>query len=400
MHITRKLIFAAQEAARFFRAVAILGPRQSGKTTLAQHAFPSHRYVSLEDLDVRLRAETDPRLFLQEYPNEHGIILDEIQNVPSLLSYIQTIVDEKKQNGFFVFTGSQNFLLNESISQTLAGRIAILTLYPLSIQELELSGKLPAQIEEAVYKGGYPAVYAENVPVDKMYANYIRTYVERDVRQIKKITNLNAFQNFLLLCAGRIGQLLNISSLANDCGIDIKTAHEWISILEASYIIFLLYPYYKNFGKRVIKTPKLFFVDTGVACSLLNIKDQDQLLEHYMRGPLVESYIISDLYKQYYNIDTKPSLFFWRDYQGQEFDCLVEEALFLAPIEIKAGRTISQHFFKQFEYWKEVESNIPSHNFVIYTGADDQTWPKAKVLTWKSAGSFVQNYVAKKKLNS
>lgn len=387
--IYRDLTESLKTAARYFRAVAVLGPRQSGKTTLVQAVFPEHRYVSFEDLDIRERAKNDPRLFLAEYPTQQGIILDEIQHVPDLLSYIQTIVDREKRNGYFIITGSQNFLLNEAVSQTLAGRLALLTLYPLSTHELERAALLPNSIEEAVFHGGYPAIYAEKVPASMAYANYIRTYIERDVRQIKHVVDLSTFQRFLQLCAGRIGQLLNMQSLANDCGIDVKTAREWLSLLEASYVVFLLHPYYKNFGKRLIKSPKLYFVDTGLACALLNLRSHEQLLEHYLRGALVESYVISDLYKQYYNLNIRPSIYFWRDYQGNEIDCLLEEALYLAPIEIKAGRTVSNDYFKQFSYWKEIDVAQPSLNFVIYAGAEDQTWPQAQVLTWKRAGSLI-----------
>lgn len=380
-------------AAKYFRVVALLGPHGSGKKKLAQTVFPQHRYVSLEDLDVREQAVRDPRAFLQRYPTEQGIILDEIQHAPDLLSYIQTIVDREKKNGFFIITGSQNFLVNEAVSQTLAGRLALLTLYPLSIAELQQAVVLPNSLEEAVFKGCYPVLYAEHTPTSTMYANYIRTYIERDVRQIKNVVDIQQFQRFLQLCAGRIGQLLNIQALASDCGIDIKTARSWLSILEASYIIFLQYPFYKNFGKRLIKSPKLYFVDTGIACSLLNIRNYEQLFEHYMRGHLVESYMIADLYKQYYNLDVRPSIYFWRDYQGNEIDCILEEALYLAPLEIKAGLTISKDYFKQFIYWKQLDIPTPSLNFVIYAGDEQQTLPEAEVIGWKYAGSLVRRLI-------
>lgn len=388
--IHRELSEALRVAASFFRAVAVLGPRQSGKTTLVQTIFPNHRYVSLEDLDMRERAINDPRLFLAEYPSEQGIILDEIQHAPDLLSYIQTIVDREKRNGFFIITGSQNFLVNEAVSQTLAGRLALLTLYPLSTHELENAKILPDTIEEAVFNGGYPSIYAEGAPVGITYANYIRTYIERDVRQIRNIVDLNAFQRFLQLCAGRIGRLLNIQELSSDAGIDTKTAREWLSVLEASYVIMLVHPYYKNFGKRLIQAPKLYFVDTGLACSLLNIRNYEQLFEHYLRGGLVESYVMSDFYKQYFNLNIKPSIYFWRDYQGNEIDCLLEEALYLAPIEIKAGRTVTNDYFKQFEYWKNLNTSMPSLNFVVYAGEDDHKRSQAQVLGWRSAGSLVR----------
>jgi predicted AAA+ superfamily ATPase len=296
--IRRDLTDHLLDAANQFGAVAVLGPRQSGKTTLVQTVFKNHKYVSLEDLDRRALAHADPRRFLQDYGNEFGIILDEIQHAPELLSYIQTIIDQEKKKGYFIITGSQNILVNQAITQTLAGRLAILTLFPLSINELNKAGMLSGNIEETVFKGSYPRIYSENVSPIKLYANYVRGYVERDVRQVKNILDLNLFQNFIQLCAGRIGQVLNLSSLGNDCGIDQKTVLSWISLLEASYVIFLLRPYYKNFGKRLIKAPKLYFVDTGLACSLLNIKSAQEFSEHYLRGGLVESLIISDLFKQ------------------------------------------------------------------------------------------------------
>lgn len=238
MFIKRDLSLRLHEAASEFSVIAIFGPRQSGKTTLAQKAFPKHRYVSLEDLDTRALAKADPRRFLAEYPTGHGVVLDEIQHVPQLLSYMQTIVDREKKNGFFVITGSQNFLVDEAIMQTLAGRMSVLTLLPLSLSELETAHLLPGKIGELVYHGTYPKIYAENVSPERLYSNYIRLYVERDVRQIKNVSDLNTFQKFMRLCAGRIGQVLNLSSLGNDCGINHSTAKAWISLLEASYVIF------------------------------------------------------------------------------------------------------------------------------------------------------------------
>lgn len=386
--IQRDLATYVKQAALEFPVVAVLGPRQSGKTTLVQSVFSNHRYVSLEDFDIRTLANADPRRFLQEYPSEYGIILDEIQHAPALLSYIQTIVDREKKNGYFVVTGSQNLLVNEAVTQTLAGRIALLTLFPLSIAELDKAALLPNTIEQIIFSGSYPRIYSAHASPERTYANYIRTYIERDVRQIKNVTNLTLFQNFIQLCAGRIGQVLNLSSLGNDCGIDHKTAQAWLSLLEASYIVFLLHPYYKNFGKRLIKAPKLYFVDTGIACSLLHIKSAQVLSQHYMRGHLIESFVISDLFKQYYNLDQRPSLYFWRDYQGNEIDCILEEALHTLPIGIKAGKTVSKDYFKQFSYWKNITDS--SEQVVIYGGSDNQIWPEAKVLNWQTAGKLVK----------
>jgi len=391
MLIKRALEDKVLEAASEFPVIAIVGPRQSGKTTLSQITFPKHRYISLEDYDIRTLAQTDPRKFLSEYPTEFGIILDEIQHVPELLSYMQTIVDREKKNGYFIVTGSQNFLVDEVITQTLAGRMAVLTLLPLSISELENSDLLPAKIETLVYKGSYPRVYAADVSVDRLYANYIRLYVERDVRQIKNVSDLRMFQKFMRLCAGRIGQVLNLTSLGNDCGINHSTAKAWISLLETSYVVFLLYPYYKNFGKRLIKSPKLYFIDTGIACSLLKIRSAQELSDHYLRGGLTESLIISDFLKQQYNLDQQPSLYFWRDNTGNEIDCIIDESKYPISVEIKAGKTVAPDFFKEINYWNRITNNPQAPKYLVYGGTENQSWPQAKVLSWKSAGNLIKD---------
>ena len=387
MIIQRDLTIHLEEAAKLFPVVAVLGPRQSGKTTLVQQVFKKHNYVSLEDLDIRALAIADPRRFLQDYTNEHGIILDEIQRSPDLLSYIQTIVDKEKKRGYFILTGSQNLMISEAISQTLSGRIALLTLFPLSIHELSNANLLPDKIEDAVFTGSYPRAYIDKITPEKLYPNYISTYVERDVRQIKNVADLNTFQKFVQLCAGRIGQILNLASLGNDCGIDQKTAKAWISVLEASYIIFLVQPYYKNFGKRVIQSPKLYFVDTGIACSLLRMKSPKDLIEHYLRGHLVESFIVSDLFKQYYNIDQRPSIYFWRD-QSHEIDVIIDQALKNTAIEIKAGKTVASDYFNQLLYWKNITES-KNINYIIYAGESNQGWPNAEVLSWKNSGNII-----------
>lgn len=395
MIIKRSLTEKVMEAALEFPVVAIVGPRQSGKTTLTQIAFPRHKYLSLEDHDVRALALADPRKFLAEYPTEYGLILDEIQHAPLLLSYMQTIVDREKKNGFFIVTGSQNFLVDEAITQTLAGRMAVLTLLPLSIEELKTAHLLPDTIETYAYKGSYPKLYADDVSVERLYTNYIRLYVERDVRQIKNVSDLTTFGRFMKLCAGRTGQILNLTSLGNDCGINHSTAKAWISLLEASYIIFLLYPYYKNFGKRIIKSPKLYFFDTGIVCSLLNIRSPQELSDHYLRGGLIESLIIADLMKQQYNLDRKPTFYFWRDSAGHEIDCVVDESQYPVPIEIKAGKTVVSDFFKEIVYWNNVTQNSSAPSFLIYGGTEDQSWPQAKVVSWNSSGDLVKRLSSK-----
>lgn len=389
-YIKRAISPQLQEASREFPVIAIMGPRQSGKTTLAQVEFPNHRYISLEDFDVRHLAVADPRKFLSEYPSSSGIILDEIQHAPQLLSYMQTIVDREKKNGYFIITGSQNFLIDEAITQTLAGRMAVLTLLPLSISELESADLLPSQIETLIYKGSYPRAHAEKVSIDRLYSNYIRLYVERDVRQIQNVSDLNVFQKFMRLCAGRIGQVLNVSSLGNDCGITHNTAKAWLSLLEASYVIFLLHPYHRNYGKRLIKSPKIYFIDTGIACSLLKIRSAEELSDHYLRGGLVETLIIVDFLKQQYNFEQQPSLYFWRDKTGHEIDCIIDEARYPVPVEIKAGKTVARDFFKELAYWKKT-SNMPDvPQYLIYGGSENQSWPQAEVLGWQSAGNLIR----------
>lgn len=388
--ILREMAHILQEAAQQFRVVTILGPRQSGKTTLAQETFKNHTYVSLEDLDIRAHALEDPREFLEFHKNPHGIILDEIQNVPTILPYIQTMVDREKINGYFILTGSQNFLINEAITQTLAGRMAVLTLLPLSISELKDNKLLPKTAEGYIYKGSYPQLYAQKTNIQLWYSSYTLSYIERDVRQVTTINELTTFKLFLQLCAGRIGQSLNISSLANDCGITQRTADKWLSLLQASYIIILLQPYYKNFSKRLVKTPKLYFYDTGLACSLLGIESEDQVKTHYLRGGLMENLIITDLYKQYAHKGRSPHLYFWRDNHGHEIDCLIEKGTYLFPIEIKAGKTISSNYFSGLNYWNELTHNDPTQSLVVYSGSEDQKRSNGNVFSWQSASQIIE----------
>ncbi len=395
MLITRALTKQVIEASKEFPVIAIVGPRQSGKTTLVQIIFPKHRYVSLEDYDIQMLARTDPRKFLSEYPTKFGLILDEIQRAPELLSYMQTIVDREKKNGYFIVTGSQNFLVDEAITQTLAGRMAVLTLLPLSMAEFKHADLLPEKIETLVWKGCYPKAHAQKSSFERLYDNYIRLYIERDVRQIKNVADLNTFQKFMQLCAGRVGQVINLTSLGNDCGINHSTVKAWISLLEASYIIFLLHPYYKNFGKRLIKAPKLYFIDTGIACSLLRIRSAQELSDHYMRGGLVESFIIGDLLKQQHNLEQRPSLYFWRDQTGHELDCVIDESKYPVPVEIKAGKTVVPDFFKDLNYWQSITNTPQAPRYLIYGGSENQSWPQADVLSWKSADNLIKKLSAR-----
>ncbi len=379
--IRRDATASVKKFAKVYPVISILGPRQSGKTTLAKLVFNKYRYVNFEDFRLRAYAETDPYKFLDEYSDGPGVIFDEIQHVPSLLSYIQIYSDQHERPGFFILTGSQNFLLSETISQSLAGRMAIVTLLPLSINELKDKER---SLDTLILNGGYPRIYAQDVSPLTWYPFYIQQYVERDVRQMINIHNLNDFQRFIRLCAGRVGQLLNLASLASDCGISSPTAKAWLSLLEASYIIFLLQPYNKNFNRRFIKSPKIFFNDTGILCSLLGIQNEEQLSSHYAYGNIFESLVISEIRKEYYNRGAFPHLYFWQTSSGKEVDCIVESGTRLIPIEVKAGRTINTEYFEGLTYWYDLVKMDPSTGFIIYGGTENQTRSKGKVLGWTS----------------
>ncbi len=362
--------------------LAILGPRQSGKTTLARAAFSKHIYISLENFEEREFALRDPQHFLEVNTNEYGIILDEIQHVPQLLSYIQTRVDEAHKPGYFILTGSQNILVNQAVSQTLAGRVAIFTLLPLSIAELRVNKLLPSTIEALAVKGSYPRIYAYDLEPTPWYQDYIETYVEKDVRLIANVVNLSLFRKFIRLCAGRIGQLLNIASLATECGIDQRTAKAWLSVLEASYIIFLLQPHHVNFNKRLTKSPKLYFYDAGLICALLDIKSEAHLNDHYLRGNIIESLMISEIFKHYYNNADRPNnVYFWRNQTGNEIDCIIQKGVALIPIEIKASKTIVSDFFKGLTYWSEL-TELPPSGYIIYGGEKNQSRKEGSVVSW------------------
>jgi uncharacterized protein len=374
-----------------FPVVGLFGPRQSGKTTLVQHVFNKHKYLNFEDPNIRLFASKNPRDFLREYENKHGLILDEFQYVPEILSYIQLESDQKDRAGYFVLTGSQNFLMNEAITQSLAGRIGILTLLPLSAYELKQNKLLSDNINEVIVKGSYPRLFAKKIaPVD-LYPSYIHSYVERDIRQLINVENLNTFQKFMHLCAGRIGQLLNVADLSTQCGIDQKTTKRWLSILEACYIIFLLKPYHENFNKRVTKSPKLFFYDTGLACSLLNIRSSSELALSSFRGHLFECYIIADIFKQYFSYSTNAPLYYWRDLNGRiEIDGLLDAGIKKIPIEIKSGSVISGRYFDSLERWNHIAQANSSEGYVIYAGQTNYKGKKGNVISWQDAAILLK----------
>ncbi len=388
MYIKRIMEKDVKEGSKYFPVVAILGPRQSGKTTLAKKVFSNHKYISLEDTDIREVIKRDPRSFLKLNKNEHGIIIDEFQHVPDLLSYIQTFVDKEKKMGYFILTGSQNFLMNQAISQTLAGRISIHTLLPLSIEELKTHKLLSEDVEYFLSKGFYPAIYDRNIPQDKLYSQYLKTYIERDVRQLAHVGDLTTFQTFLTLCAQRVGQLLNYSELSRACRISDQTVRRWLSILEASYIIFLLHPYHKNMGKRLIKTPKLHFYDTGLVSFLLKIKQEDFLL-HNMRGNIFESFVISEIIKNFYNKGKDPNIYFWRDRYEHEVDCVIEYGTKVIAIEVKAKRTFNSRIFQGLSYWNELNPETYKSYIVHAANKNEVTTSHKNLISWQNINEII-----------
>jgi predicted AAA+ superfamily ATPase len=369
-----KMISLAQK----FQVITLTGPRQSGKTTLVRATFPDWPYVSLEEPDIRQIALTDPRGFLENYPK--GAILDEIQNTPELFSYIQRMVDENRQI-HFVLTGSSNFLLMEKISQTLAGRTAVLHLLPFSIKELE---PLAGPYENLIFKGQYPRIYDRDISPTDFYPSYIQTYVDRDVRLIKNIGDINAFIQFTQLCAGRIGQPLNFASLAADAGISPNTAKSWLSILESSFILYRLQPYYQNFNKRLIKSPKLYFYDTGVACSLLGIREQGQVNYHYLKGSLFENLILNEFIKRSFNRGENPQLYYWQDNHGKEIDCLLVNGERVTAVEIKSGKTLSSSYFDNLKYWQSLAAFPENQQYVVYGGEQSMQTSAGILISWQN----------------
>lgn len=378
--IERTLQKKLSELIKKYPTVTLTGPRQSGKSTLLRHTFPDYQYVSLEDPDMRLFAIDDPRGFLATYPDK--TIIDEAQRVPALFSYIQTHIDKEGREGMYMLAGSHNFLLMESIGQSLAGRTAILKLLPFSHAEMKQSGILPKSVNEEIFNGSYPRLYDKDIAPTDYYPHYIQTYVERDVRMMKNIGDLSKFIRFIKLCAGRIGQLLNLSSLANECGVAVSTVSAWISVLEASYICYLLKPDYNNYAKRLVKTPKLYFYDTGLACSLLDIRTPEQVSTHFLRGGLFENLVINEFIKTACHNGEEPNLTFWRDSTGNEVDLLQYADGKQYAYEIKSGATYSPDFFKGIAKWAKLSGTDPARCFAIYNGDKNMKTSSGELLTW------------------
>jgi predicted AAA+ superfamily ATPase len=364
-----------------FKCVAVTGARQSGKTTLVKQTFKDLPYVSLENLDTRQFALEDPRGFLQSYPK--GAIFDEIQRTPNLFSYLQEVLDNSSQKGRYILTGSNNFLLQQSITQSLAGRVGYLTLLPFSMNELASLNALPDSDLTLMIKGFYPPIYDQFIPVNDWCPNYIRTYIERDVRQVKNVTDLIVFERFIKILAGRTAQEFNASSLALETGVDVKTIQSWVGILESSYIVYLLKPHYKNFNKTIVKRPKIYFYDTALVCSLMGIRTEDQLDLNPAKGAIFENMVINEFVKNCTNSGNEINLYYWRDKTGHEIDLIVDNFPDLLPIEIKSGKTINSEFFKNLIYWIKLSGNNKAQ--LLYGGDQYQKYSSGiEVKNWRS----------------
>jgi predicted AAA+ superfamily ATPase len=387
--IPRDISAALRKVAKGYPVVAITGPRQAGKTTLSRLEFPDKTYVSLEDPDHLRFALSDPRGFLQGLP--HGAILDEVQRAPELFSYIQGIVDARQEPGFFVLTGSQHFGLLAQISQTLAGRVALLELLPFAWSELQSAGIEVASLDHLLFQGQYPPLYDRDLDPLDWYGDYIRTYVERDVRHITAVQDLNLFQNFVRLCAGRVGQVLDMAGLASDAGIAHNTARAWMSVLEASYIVYRLTPHHQNFSKRLMKRPKLYFYDTGLVARLLSLRSADELRLHPLRGQLFECWVVSEVCKWNLHHRQQLSLHFWRDHKGREIDLLIDRGRGVVAIEIKSGATINADFFRGLAYYQHLAQDHLEQSFLIYGGDQQQTRSAAMVLPWHQITTLTES---------
>lgn len=368
--------------AQQYPVITVMGPRQSGKTTLVRQLFSDYAYINLESPEVRELAARDPKALLARH--DSGLIIDEIQNFPELLSYIQVLVDEKQQMGSYILTGSHQISLHEAISQSLAGRTAILQLLPMSLAELMMNSidKKVDDIDELMLLGGYPRVHATPLAPTQMYRDYVQTYLEKDVRQMINLKDLLLFRRFLKLCASRTGQVLNMNSLSNDLGISHHTIKHWLSILQASYLIQLLPAYYENFGKQIIKSPKLYFTDVGLACYLLDIEDFRQVNRDPLRGHLFETLVVMELVKARLNQARDPNLYFYRDSQKNEVDIIYKRGVELIPIEIKSAQTITRSYFKGLDYFKSKAGDRAPCSYLIYSGKEEYEMNFTRVLNF------------------
>jgi predicted AAA+ superfamily ATPase len=384
--VPRRLGTRLRALARRFPVVTVTGPRQAGKTTLCRALFPRHRYASLEAPDTREYATEDPRGFLAELAQ--GAVIDEVQRAPALLSYLQEEVDARPRPGRFVLTGSANLGLLAGVSQTLAGRTGLATLLPFGHDELRGFAHAPRERDAILWSGAFPAVFDRRIPVSEWFSAYVATYVERDVRQILNVSDLQAFQSFVRLCAGRVGQLVNLASLGSDCGITHNTARSWLSVLEASYVALRVPPWHANLGKRLVKTPKLYFVDTGLLCALLGIRTASQVAEHPLRGAIFENWVVTEVLKARVHRGLPADLHFFRSRSGLEVDVVVDTGATLLAAEVKAGRTVASDFFASLEELRRlVGAASPPCKVrarLVYGGDDAQRRKGVDVVPWWS----------------
>ncbi|MDP5141049.1 MAG: ATP-binding protein [Spirosomaceae bacterium] len=379
--ISRQILSKILSLKEKFPIIAVTGPRQSGKTTLLKAAFPDYTYVSLEDPDVRDFALNDPKGFLKIYKEK--VIFDEVQRTPLLFSYLQTIVDETRQMGQFILSGSQNFQLLRNITQSLAGRVALFKLLPFDFSELSTENLLSSNYTEAAFKGFYPALFDRNISSSDFYLNYLETYVERDITELIQLRETQQFRLFLGLCASRVGQLINLSSLANECNISQPTAKSWLAILESSYIVFQLQPYFKNFGKRIVKSTKIYFYDTGLLCYLLSIIDSESLMLNSLKGNIFENLVIAEMKKQNNHQYLHHDFYFWRDSNGREVDLVIPGATGMNIYEIKASETIISKQLKGLNYFQEMAKESVLSKTVIYGGNESQQRSDFNVTAWQ-----------------
>ena len=385
--IDRKLTLHIKKMLNKFPIVSITGPRQSGKTTMLKAAFPDYQYYNLERIDYRELILSDMVGFLRNAGA--NVIFDEAQNIPELFSYIQVISDERNIPGQYILSGSQSFLLNNHISQSLAGRVSVNNLFPFDITEYDYLKE--QNLFQTILNGFYPRIYDQKIDAEDFYPSYLQTYIERNVRTLKAIENLNTFTRFLGLCAGRVGQILNISSLANDAGVAVNTAKAWLSLLESSYIIYLLRPYHKNFNKRIIKAPKLYFYDTGVASSLLKLTDPNMIKSHYAYGSLFENLVISEIIKSQNHLGIYPEVYYWRESNGCEIDCIIDKGNnHLLALEIKGGETFNSDFVKNLKKFTSFEPDTIIDKMLLYTGDTSIDLTDIKVMNWDNFPSMLE----------
>ncbi len=384
-----------QSIAPTMPVLCILGPRQAGKTTLARSCFPHYAQFLCDNEETIAEINANPAAFLRtQLALAPGIIIDEFQLCPRILPAIKNYVDEAKSHGTIILSGSQNYLMMACISESLAGRVALIDLLPLSINELKQAALLPQNIDDLLFTGSYPRLYVKPIPAKTtVYEGYIRTYLERDVRILLNVPDLAQFHKFIQLCAGRIGQLLNLSSLAADAGVSVKTAQQWISLLETSYVIHLLRPHHANFNKQLTKNPKLYFHDTGLATQLLNIASAGTLSRHSLRGSLFENFVINECIKWYYAKGQRPPIYFWRDAAGNEIDLIIDHAEKLIPVEIKSADIARNNMTDGLIFWHNLTGHPITNSYVIYTGTANNNLTGPQFVPWENIPSFLSKLI-------